>query len=1017
MAPRSSTARGPADAHPARKSAATLQSCVVAGISAVVAALSLGASPVAARAQEVRAFTVAVGAEGRVAVLGRGPGAPRAVGVPLAIDAPVAALPAAVAPDDVPRDLAAAAAPAALLRESVDVGALVARDVRAVTLGWRLRARGPATAHLFVGASGGLTVRVGDRVAYRGVADEARDDDVRVPIDVSAGTHLVWLDLERPATGPWRLFVRWLGSDLLPLAGDALTLEVDASDDEALAAAAAAVVIRERRAVDAGGALVATVEFAAPYGGLVGVAPPVTVVAGDRVLFASPAPAGAGAASPAEARGPAPSNADPGAVGPATVFTLPVPTRGELRATVRVGPRVVPVGAGLPADRALAEAVRALRGLVARAPERSRAPLAWRLHEAERALAEREPDAEWRRWLAAEARAAAAAAARGRDPFARPEGYARMAYRARTDGALVPYELFVPPGLPAGRDARSARVPLLVTLHGLTGNAGEYFRKTFGLPRPAGWDLDRHGRHGEPPARGPFVVVAPTGRGRTHYRYAGEEDVLEVIADVSARLPIDPDRIYVTGGSMGGTGAAYLPTRRPDLFAAAMALCGYHDQRVRRDTVHALLAPWERFLVAERSDVDWAENLLHVPTLLVRGTRDLPLEWTRSLVDRLRALGYPHEHREPVAGHDVWTETYADGGAFRWPAAHRRPRDPARVRLVSGRERHARAFWVSVDEREAPDLFASVDAARDRGGRVVVRTSGVRALTLHARDGAAAAEPAGEVEIDGQRLPDAVARARPLALRRDEADGRWRPAAADSLPLEPRKRAGVSGPIRDVFHEPLLFVLPTGSPAQALAARLAVREWARPAYWDVRYPVIEDVDLTPELARAHTLVLLGSPADNRALAPLADRLPLRMAGGAIEVAGRRYEGPEVGAVFVAPHPEVPGRALVVIGGAAPLGTWRARFLPDLLPDYVVFDGGVAPARGRFAAGGSGARLLEAGFFDARWRAPAQPPPGAPAPPPASPAPAGGADPGTAAGAAGAARVTGAPARSGTSRKR
>jgi len=52
----------------------------------------------------------------------------------------------------------------------------------------------------------------------------------------------------------------------------------------------------------------------------------------------------------------------------------------------------------------------------------------------------------------------------------------------------------------------------------------------------------------------------------------------------------------------------------------------------------------------------------------------------------------------------------------------------------------------------------------------------------------------------------------------------------------------------------------------------------------------------------------------------------------------------------------------VIAGLTPLGTWRSMFLPDLLPDLVVFDAGIAPARERFAAGGAGAVLRAAVFY-------------------------------------------------------
>ena len=66
----------------------------------------------------------------------------------------------------------------------------------------------------------------------------------------------------------------------------------------------------------------------------------------------------------------------------------------------------------------------------------------------------------------------------------------------------------------------------------------------------------------------------------------------------------------------------------------------------------------------------------------------------------------------------------------------------------------------------------------------------------------------------------------------------------------------------------------------------------------------------------------------------------------------RHAGDEVGTVFVAPNPDVPARSVLVIAGLGPLGTWRARFLPDLIPDWVVFDERVELARGQWSCGGA-----------------------------------------------------------------
>ncbi|MDP7250714.1 MAG: alpha/beta hydrolase-fold protein [Planctomycetota bacterium] len=65
------------------------------------------------------------------------------------------------------------------------------------------------------------------------------------------------------------------------------------------------------------------------------------------------------------------------------------------------------------------------------------------------------------------------------------------------------------------------------------------------------------------------IVVAPHGRGSCDYLWIAEQDVLECIKAARDEFNIDPDRIYVTGWSMGGTGSFHLPGRYPDIFAAS----------------------------------------------------------------------------------------------------------------------------------------------------------------------------------------------------------------------------------------------------------------------------------------------------------------------------------------------------------------------------------------------------------------------------------------------------------------
>ena len=51
-------------------------------------------------------------------------------------------------------------------------------------------------------------------------------------------------------------------------------------------------------------------------------------------------------------------------------------------------------------------------------------------------------------------------------------------------------------------------------------------------------------------------------------------DVFELIGKLQKDLPIDPDRVYVTGQSMGGYGTFQALVERPKLFAAGAPVCG-----------------------------------------------------------------------------------------------------------------------------------------------------------------------------------------------------------------------------------------------------------------------------------------------------------------------------------------------------------------------------------------------------------------------------------------------------------
>lgn len=60
------------------------------------------------------------------------------------------------------------------------------------------------------------------------------------------------------------------------------------------------------------------------------------------------------------------------------------------------------------------------------------------------------------------------------------------------------------------------------------------------------------------------IVLHPYGRYSNAFKFAGEIDVLEALADAKRRLRIDDDRISVRGFSMGGAGCWQMAVHYPD---------------------------------------------------------------------------------------------------------------------------------------------------------------------------------------------------------------------------------------------------------------------------------------------------------------------------------------------------------------------------------------------------------------------------------------------------------------------
>lgn len=197
------------------------------------------------------------------------------------------------------------------------------------------------------------------------------------------------------------------------------------------------------------------------------------------------------------------------------------------------------------------------------------------------------------------------------------------------------YLLFLPSDYhDSGKD-----YPLVLFLHG----AGE-----------RGDNLDKVGIHGPPQqAREgrdfPFILVAPQC---PEDEWWNTDTLIALLDEVEKRYRVDPDRIYVTGLSMGGYATWGLAVQQPHRFAAVLPICG-------------------------GGSPSKAEVIKHLPVWVFHGDADevVHIDESRKMVDALEAAGGNVKFTVyPGVGHDSWTRTYNNPDVYEWLLSHRRTR-------------------------------------------------------------------------------------------------------------------------------------------------------------------------------------------------------------------------------------------------------------------------------------------------------------------------------------------------------
>jgi predicted peptidase len=184
--------------------------------------------------------------------------------------------------------------------------------------------------------------------------------------------------------------------------------------------------------------------------------------------------------------------------------------------------------------------------------------------------------------------------------------------------------------------AKSQKLPFVVFLHGAGERGDDNQRQLKHNP----FTLAPQGTF----ENNPCIAIAPQCPQDQWWSGNNLKLVLELIDEISDQLPIDEDRIYITGLSMGGMGTWALLEMEPELFAAAIPICGGGNPQA-------------------------AKKFKKVPIWAFHGGADptVPPEKSREMVAALKNEGSEIKYTEyPGVEHNSWTQTYKNPEVWEW---------------------------------------------------------------------------------------------------------------------------------------------------------------------------------------------------------------------------------------------------------------------------------------------------------------------------------------------------------------
>lgn len=472
------------------------------------------------------------------------------------------------------------------------------------------------------------------------------------------------------------------------------------------------------------------------------------------------------------------------------------------------------------------------------------------------------------------------------------------------------------------------------------------------------------------------VLVAPTNRRPRGFNWEdwGRLDALEVLDIAKKKYKPDPQRIYLTGHSMGGHGTWYLGATLPGNWAAIAPSAGYptladygsHDGKIPTEGG----TPMENLLLRASNPSNvlaLVSNYKPLGIYVLHGDADrtVSVEYARQMRKLLGTFHPDFSYYEyPGGSHWYGSESVDWKPLFDYLQEHRIAADSAVYTIdfkTTNPAISSTMHWLRIEQQLQPLQISHVQVKRDRKAKTISgSTENIRLLGLNLSD----FQPGETVTITLDSL-------KAISHTVKNTTDTLYLARKDQWEVSTKAAIGQKGPHRNgTFKEPfnhrMVFVYGTSGTADENnwaynKARYDAETWYYRGNGAV--DIIADKEFVAGQYVDRGVVLYGNSNSNRAWTKLLATCPIQVSRGLLAVGNERYTGDTIGAYFTWPRSDSPTASVAVITGTGLPGlkaTDANQYFAggSGFPDFMIFD--LTMLRDGIKG------IRKAGFFDNNW---------------------------------------------------